>query len=408
MTESNSENRFFSKAIGVRIIKPKFIIHISKILFLSLLAVPSLVAAQLCEETDPNVYFQVGSNGSAPHFPTPEEAGIENCSRRADSVFSRAVPYDPRPHPIFWGFLYCKQPTREYGVGEIFLQCCNDGQVLKDRVCVSEPTDDADENDGCSVNLSQNPCNIATGNKFRSEVDSNSGRLSFARFYNSRNLVDLGMGSGWRHTYQKKLSIGSGSVVLISREGKGEPWQKINGVWVGPAYSDVALIESDSGFEVDRQNNFSEFYDTEGRILRTRDPNSFETSYQYGLGGFLEKVSNNYGDSILFEYSNRKLIKVIVSDSEEYTYQYDSNDNLVSVTYPDQTPLDSSDNPTKTYHYENNPDFPNHLTGITDENGERYATFAYDDSGKAIVSELGTTTNSVGQGKIQLDYQGAN
>lgn len=48
------------------------------------------------------------------------------------------------------------------------------------------------------------------------------------------------------------------------------------------------------------------------------------------------------------------------------------------MTYPDNT--------SKTYHYENT-NFPHHLTGITDENGIRFATWEYDSEGRAISSE---------------------
>ncbi|MES9888923.1 MAG: hypothetical protein ABW140_19135 [Candidatus Sedimenticola sp. 6PFRAG1] len=56
--------------------------------------------------------------------------------------------------------------------------------------------------------------------------------------------------------------------------------------------------------------------------------------------------------------------------------------------YPDGTPDDQLDNPRRLYHYEDNR-FPGHLTGITDENGNRAATWSYDDQGRAISSEHG-------------------
>jgi YD repeat-containing protein len=97
-----------------------------------------------------------------------------------------------------------------------------------------------------------------------------------------------------------------------------------------------------------------------------------------------------------------------------YSYSYDANNNLVSVTYPDATPADTTDNPKRTYHYEN-ASFPNALTGITDENGNRFATWSYDAQGRAISSEHaggaervdisynadGTTTVIDSQGSVQ-------
>ncbi|MBW8364699.1 MAG: RHS domain-containing protein [Rhizobium sp.] len=56
------------------------------------------------------------------------------------------------------------------------------------------------------------------------------------------------------------------------------------------------------------------------------------------------------------------------------TYGYDAQNNLISVQYPDGK--------TKTYLYEN-PIFPHALTGIVDENGDRYAIYRYDSQGRA-------------------------
>ena len=39
------------------------------------------------------------------------------------------------------------------------------------------------------------------------------------------------------------------------------------------------------------------------------------------------------------------------------------------------------------------------------ENSERYGNFVYDAEGRAILSELGSTTNTVGQERIELDFQ---
>ncbi len=58
-------------------------------------------------------------------------------------------------------------------------------------------------------------------------------------------------------------------------------------------------------------------------------------------------------------------------------YRYDESNNLEFVDNPDGT--------TRQYHYED-ADYPNALTGITDERGVRYSTFSYDAQGRAILS----------------------
>lgn len=78
-------------------------------------------------------------------------------------------------------------------------------------------------------------------------------------------------------------------------------------------------------------------------------------------------------------------------DGNQYTYNYDNNGNLTSVSYP-------NGGGTRTYHYEDS-SFPNGLTGITDENGGRFATWSYDSVGRAINSE-----HNDGAENITIDY----
>jgi len=76
---------------------------------------------------------------------------------------------------------------------------------------------------------------------------------------------------------------------------------------------------------------------------------------------------------------------VTAPDGKLYQYEYDSEQRLVQVTYPGQT--------FRQYHYEHSgyPDYA--LTGITDENGDRYASFSYDAQGQAVTTEHAQTTN---------------
>ncbi|MGA4309466.1 RHS repeat protein, partial [Ralstonia nicotianae] len=72
------------------------------------------------------------------------------------------------------------------------------------------------------------------------------------------------------------------------------------------------------------------------------------------------------------------------SDSAVTGYGYNSTGMLSTVTRPDGT--------TRQYVYEDSR-FPTALTGIVDENGNRYATYAYDDQGRAISSTLAGGAN---------------
>ncbi len=83
--------------------------------------------------------------------------------------------------------------------------------------------------------------------------------------------------------------------------------------------------------------------------------------------------------SLTFTYdASGRLGGFVAPGNRVYVYGYDAAGRLTSVTYPDHT--------VRTYHYENI-GFPHALTGITDENGSRFATWGYDGSGRAISSQ---------------------
>ena len=285
-----------------------------------------------------------------------------------------------------------------------------------------------DEDKGCNrENFTTNPCNIATGNKFRSETDIANGSLSFTRYYNSIGLnSNTGLGLQWTHNYQRRMIVDFGitsfntrSVIFQLNSGASEAFTRVdaNSEWQAEGDSDYLLQQVGANYILTFPNGAQEVYSVLGQIMSRTDTNGQQTTYKYQrLVGvsfeYLMSVTNEYGQQLQFEYEpvpgfnrepHHRINKITDAFGAVYQYQYDENRNLTTVIYPDLTE-DDSDNPRKIYHYENQ-DYPNHLTGITDENGERYGNFAYDDDGKAILSELGITTNVVGQEKIELDFQ---
>lgn len=62
------------------------------------------------------------------------------------------------------------------------------------------------------------------------------------------------------------------------------------------------------------------------------------------LTGMLNKVTDNYGRSLQFNYNPQGLISsVTLPNNKQITYQYDAQDRLINVTRPSYG--------TKTYHY---------------------------------------------------------
>ena len=121
--------------------------------------------------------------------------------------------------------------------------------------------------------------------------------------------------------------------------------------------------------------------------------------------GLLIRVSDYAGRSLSFTYNAKFQLTTLTDPAGHVTrYGYDTDGNLATVTYPDDTPADLIDNPKKTYLYGElthtaNVSQPHALTGVLDENQVRYATYRYDASGTAISTEL-----AGGVDKYQLTY----
>lgn len=150
-----------------------------------------------------------------------------------------------------------------------------------------------------------------------------------------------------------------------------------------------------------------EHYDDQGRIVYQRRGAGTETTYTYNGDDIY--VDNERGrlltvttepdipDDIYtwapeFDatYSPRRIAKITTAGGSEYRYLYDNDGMLSTVIFPDDTPLDLSDNPTRQYHYADSPPdgsgvvkFPSLLHGITDARGHRYVEWGYDAEGRA-------------------------
>ena len=183
---------------------------------------------------------------------------------------------------------------------------------------------------------------------------------------------------------------------MISAVSRGELWTKSGGVWQGDADTDYSVTETANGFIVTNDDDSSNHYDSSGRLLLEQAADGKTTTYTYNGQNQLESVTNHFGHTLSLTWDSNNHIDTVVSpNGDTYSYAYDPNDNLVSVTYPGGI--------TRLYHYENG-DFSNHLTGITDENGDRIATYAYDSQGRAISTEHAIITGGSAQEKFQIDY----
>jgi RHS repeat-associated protein len=243
-----------------------------------------------------------------------------------------------------------------------------------------------------------NPCSARSGNKSEREVDSPGPVLPFVRTYSSRAMYDLGLGYGWSSPYHGRILTPLGTILNVVRtNGHAEVFTKqVDGSWLGDADTRYAITENASGFTLSHRDGRWETYGTHGLLVSESDPSGTTTTYTYDAGtGLLTTVHGPYGHQLSFAYDASEHLQTVTPPSgDPINYSY-TNDNLVAVTYPDTR--------TRLYHYENTSQ-PHKLTGITDENGARYATFGYDSQGRATSTEHATTTNGAPQERFTLVY----
>ncbi|WP_154119362.1 RHS repeat-associated core domain-containing protein [Vibrio parahaemolyticus] len=231
-----------------------------------------------------------------------------------------------------------------------------------------------------------NPINLATGNKYQQETDYVSAGMEplvFTRHYNSQLALSgkqSDVGIGWSHNYSNKVifdkeSHGENMVVLHRPDGKELAFYRTNAVWMPTWKSDDRLYK-DSGWRYQRADGVVELYDSNGQLIRIVHPSGNELDLNY-TNGKLDSVSDSFGRTLRFSYDQGKIIKMIDPAGQTFSYDY-SNELLVAVYKPDAN--------QRRYHYEDSLN-PSLLTGLTDEKGSRFATWSYDPSGRAVLSE---------------------
>ncbi|WP_431113398.1 RHS repeat-associated core domain-containing protein [Variovorax paradoxus] len=135
-------------------------------------------------------------------------------------------------------------------------------------------------------------------------------------------------------------------------------------------------------------------FTTDGKLQTLTLRNGWTTVYTYNGAGQLATIGNGFGRMLALNYNAAgQLVGVITPDLRSIGYAYDAAGRLSVVTYPDAK--------TRTFLYESVA-FPHALTGILDETGAHFATFAYDSQGRAIDSALADSAD-----RYQVSYPSA-
>ncbi|MFN4290867.1 MAG: hypothetical protein ACK4E7_08345 [Permianibacter sp.] len=259
----------------------------------------------------------------------------------------------------------------------------------------------------------ENPIACRTGEKLKTEIDySGPAGLSFTRHYSSMpqlggapsalpqwfvaDDITFGFVKKAAHGQIAELRFGDGGRLLFVGSGTATTLSSSTAAHGSLSNSTGSWVWSNPKGE-------KYGFGPGGKVASKTLKNGQVFTYRWeedGNGGYrLTGVTEPFGRSILVEYNAQGQMSAVVDPAgQRYRYAYDANGNLKTVTFPDETPGNDSDNPAKTYLYEDSR-FPHHLTGIIDENGHRYSQYGYDDQGRAILSELGNHAE-----KVTMEY----
>lgn len=162
----------------------------------------------------------------------------------------------------------------------------------------------------------------------------------------------------------------------------------------------VILEDGSNGVKLTNNEDEIEYYNNVGQLVLTEARNGESHYYNYDSDtGFLLSISDDYGHSLSFEYDESgNIASLTLPDESRIIYSYNQNGDFSSVSYPDG----HSGLVSRHYHYEIE-DLPRALTGITNENGERYVSWNYDSEGYAVES---SNANGINRSSIQLEGDG--
>ena len=306
-------------------------------------------------------------------------------------------------------FYYCSDSTNY----ELFQPPYSPGPMIPAcRLKAGKPDPDKQPRDQCPKNGDTcvgNPIDVATGNKFQRETDYRGNGFSpllFERHYNSIGGGNGSLGANWSHTYSRRierisLTVASSIARAHRPDGRIITFDDATGSWASQPDIAARLTRTLSplGWVYTDESDTVETYDDTGRLLSIATRSGALTSLTYDTGGVLTTVTDPHGRQLAFAYDTSGRIHVLtVPGGGTYVYDYDAANNLTSVTAPDSA--------ARTYVYNESAntsgaDLPHALTGIVDENNDRFATWKYDASGRATRAE-----HAGGADRVDAVYNG--
>ncbi len=286
-----------------------------------------------------------------------------------------------------------------------------------------------------------NPIQCAGGQKQQTEVDiarSGGSPLEFVRYYSSTGFyVSPGsgrardeLGSKWRHTWQSAVVVEPGQAgentfaYVVRPDGDYRHFRFDGGLWVGREDKSERLQELISGgirtgWAYTAADDSIYRFDADGKwLLLERAGQTTTLAYSDASTpvsvaprpGLLIRVTDALNRSLEFRYDAQAyLIQVTNADGQIHGFRYGTETvGSRTVSTGLLAFVDRPGGTSREYRY----DEAGHvaqgiayrglLTGIVDENGQRYATFKYDIGGRAFQEWHGSASADL----LSLKYYG--
>lgn len=234
------------------------------------------------------------------------------------------------------------------------------------------------------------PINYTTGNTFLEVSDWQNNHLSFTRRYNSLGGTISGLGPNWLHEYDKSITVSADGKIANVLRSDGALLTFNSGAqgWAGSSNITDTLISKKNElgqitgwiYQLSSDGS-SETYSATGKLLQVQHANGQVINLSYDSVGLnLINIADSWGNAIKLAYdSNNHIASMTDPAGNVIKYAYDDNNNLALVTY--------ADGKSVQYLYQHAL-YANLLTGIVDENGTNYVSWAYDDVGRATSNAL--------------------
>jgi YD repeat-containing protein len=263
------------------------------------------------------------------------------------------------------------------------------------------------------------PITIGSGNVFEEATDYQSAgpnKLMLTRYYNSPipgTFNFFAMFYPWRTNYDSFVYIPAANevdVILPDNKNFYFVQNLTTGAWIGPYDFNVKLTSNINltSVALTDWNDTIWIYNQEEpfagsnvlRLTSIQYRNGYTQNLQYTpcpygcANAVLTAITDSYGRTLTFDVYHTQ---VTTADGLTIYYDRDSLGRVATVTYPTDTPS------TVNYVYED-PSFEYGLTGIIDENGNRYSTIVYDDSSGATSGFALSRQNAGGANQTTVVY----